>query len=62
MNTLCDAWSDAAAACGKDLSKGTCLKVVKVYTDGALDAAKACTKKSCSDISKCIGAELNLDL
>jgi hypothetical protein len=57
---FCDAYASAATKCGGNLDKATCLDAAKSYNDAALNEAKACTSRACSDIDSCVQAALGL--
>ena len=57
---FCDDWGSAVTSCGQTLDKATCLSLAKEYNDTTLQTAQSCTTKSCSSMSSCIDAVLNL--
>ena len=54
--SFCTALKDAGKKCGLMVDKASCLKTAKTFNDASLEDAEACTEKSCSAQSKCIGA------
>lgn len=56
--SFCDAFAGAAGRCDASIDRADCLNAAKIYGDETLEAAKACTEKSCSQMGTCIKAEL----
>ena len=57
---LCNDLDASATKCGESFTKSECLDSAKEYDDAALNAARSCTSKSCSDIMSCVYAQLGI--
>jgi hypothetical protein len=61
-DALCDAFVDSLQMClGLTVGPEGCLQAVKIYSDSALSAARACEMMSCDQRSECLRAELGID-
>jgi hypothetical protein len=56
--SFCSALASAMQGCGTSFSQSDCTNLTKVYGDGPLSQAQACTTQACTALGACVSAAL----